>query len=254
MTFASLFGSVFFGLVEALWLDPDSSLGHAALVGCGFGMVLSAPALVRHLATRSKTRRTARANCRSTVSRQKGGVNRLRTLGPRSRPLAADDRLPHPHEGPSRPPDHLRAARPVGVQPGALAKSQSEVAALLRTPAGRESESRPSRQQMMRACRMSIRARREGADGYHSRRPCPVDAGKVERAHVRSWNEAVRCLRVSRHERRRPCRAVRCTRRRRARGVRRSGRRWLASQSVLGHRSRLAHPVGAARLRRGRRG
>src|SRR6266496_2251761 len=58
MTFASLFGSVFFGLVEALWLDPDSSLGHAALVGCRFGMVLSALELVRHLATRSKTRRT----------------------------------------------------------------------------------------------------------------------------------------------------------------------------------------------------
>src|SRR6266540_3894944 len=74
----------------------DRTLGHAALVGCGFGMVLSALKMVRYLATRSKTRRTARANCRSTVSRQKGGVNRLRTLGPRSRPLAADDRLPHP--------------------------------------------------------------------------------------------------------------------------------------------------------------
>ena len=71
MTFASLFGSVFFGLVEALWLDPDSSLGHTALIGCRFGMVLSALELVRHLATRSKTRRTARANCRSTVSRQR---------------------------------------------------------------------------------------------------------------------------------------------------------------------------------------
>jgi hypothetical protein len=30
MTFAFLFGSVFFGLVEPPWLDPDSSLGHAA--------------------------------------------------------------------------------------------------------------------------------------------------------------------------------------------------------------------------------
>ena len=49
----------------------DRTLGHAALVGCGFGMVLSALKMVRYLATRSKTRRTARANCRSTVSRQR---------------------------------------------------------------------------------------------------------------------------------------------------------------------------------------
>ena len=86
MTFASLFGSVFFGLVEALWLDPDSSLGHAALVGCRFGMVLSALELVRHLATRVENQANGEGQLPLDCQPPKGGVNRLRTVGrPRSR-------------------------------------------------------------------------------------------------------------------------------------------------------------------------
>ena len=114
------------------------------------------PARTRRNATETIDRCGARGSADATAA-----ANRHHRVRARNRPrlharhkgaaLGTADKCTH--EGPSRPPDHVRAARPVSVQPGAREQSQREVAALLRPPLSREgSGSRPARRRMAPTC------------------------------------------------------------------------------------------------------
>ena len=101
------------------------------------------PARTRRNATETIDRCRARGSADATAAANRHHRFRARNrsrLHARHKGAALGTADKCTHEGPSRPPDHVRAARPVGVQPGALEQSQREVAALLRPPLRREGD------------------------------------------------------------------------------------------------------------------